>query len=338
MKFLLPIALLVLNTFCKAQETTVRNLVFEGAGIRGIAYAGVIEEFEKAHLLSQINKIGGTSAGAIIALITSLGYNSQEIRNIIENTDFNKFNEGKFLFIGGLHRIKKNYGWYKGNRFDKWLKKVIEEKTLHGEITFLQLHNKGYKDLYITASCLNKQRMIVFSHETYPDMKVKDAVRISMSIPLYFEAIFIDSTGAIISNPEKREDLDLVVDGGIIGNFPIAIFDSVAFDAFNNKIRIPNSETLGIRIDSDLQIENDKSSKELIPLQINSLPSYMEAFYIFILENLNRNDLTEDDWKRTISVSSGDIGPRLKKLSSIQKELLVNNGRQGVIQFLQDEK
>ena len=76
---------------CNAQTPSYKNLVFEGAGIRGIAYAGVLEEFEKAKLLENITKVGGTSAGAIIALTVSLGYNAQEINQLIYNTNFNKF-------------------------------------------------------------------------------------------------------------------------------------------------------------------------------------------------------------------------------------------------------
>jgi NTE family protein len=88
------------------------------------------------------------------------------------------------------------------------------------------LHAKGFKDLYITGTCLNKQQLIVFSYETYPKMKVKDAVRISASIPLYFEAVFIDKDGKVISHPKRKEGLDIMVDGGFTGNFPIRMFDN----------------------------------------------------------------------------------------------------------------
>jgi NTE family protein len=326
------IILILLSNTCRAQ--VYENLVFEGAGIRGIAYAGVLEGMEQAGLLKPISNVAGTSAGALIALTISLGYSSSEIRKIIEDTDFSEFNDGKFLFFGGVHRVSKNYGWYRGNKFDRWISKLIVAKTTNGEITFKELHQKGYKDLYITATCLNKQKLFVFSFKSYPDMKVKDAIRISMSIPLYFEAVLIDHNGVVVKETSNRRDLDLVVDGGIIGNFPISIFDSIGTDSKHNKIRIPNSRTLGVRIDSDSQIESDQVTRELTQQDISDLKSYMEAFYTLILENLNRNQLTEVDWMRTISVSSQDIGPRIKKLSSDQKEKLVSSGRQSMVRFL----
>jgi NTE family protein len=168
--------------------------------------------------------------------------------------------------------------------------------------------------------------MIVFSNETYPNMKIKDAVRISMSIPLYFEAVFIDANGKVYKENNDANNLDVVVDGGILGNFPIAMFDILKQDSIKGQIRIPNTKTLGVRIDSDSQIKNDSLTKALVPIPINNLNDYLEAFYVLILENLNRTSLTEADWARTISVSSAGIGPRIKKLTSQQKELLVNSG------------
>ncbi|MFC5284514.1 patatin-like phospholipase family protein [Pedobacter alpinus] len=304
---------------------TYENLVFEGAGVRGIAYSGVLAELENRKITNNIVKVGGTSAGAITALMVSLGYTSEEIFNIISATKFQKFNDGEFFFIGGFLRMNSKYGWYKGDKFKKWLEKIIISKTGDSEITFSELTQKGLKQLYITATCLNRQKLIVFSAETYPNMKIKDAVRISMSIPLYFEAVFIDSIGQVY-NKNKAANLDVVVDGGIIGNFPIFIFDSLKVDSLNQTIRIPNYKTLGIRIDSDLQIKNDSMSKALVPMPINNMNDYLQAFYVLILENLNRTALISADWERTISVSSVGISPRIKKMSAAQKQSLIKSG------------
>ena len=37
-----------------AQKEAVQNLVFEGAGIRGLAYAGAIAELEKENILDSV--------------------------------------------------------------------------------------------------------------------------------------------------------------------------------------------------------------------------------------------------------------------------------------------
>ena len=329
--------ILVSNFFylpSKAQQKNYQNLVFEGAGIRGIAYAGALEELEKQNILKQIKRVGGTSAGAITALAVSLGYSANEIKDIIYRTNFESFKDGGFSLIGGYIRMKNKYGWYKGNKFIHWLEKIILEKTKDENITFLELHSKGYKDLYITATCLNQQKVVVFSYLNYPHMRVKDAVRISMSIPLYFKAVFIDSVGNIIHKTKNRNDLDIMIDGGMVANFPITLYDSLTLDTANQPIRLPNFQTIGIRIDTENQIQLDKKQGGLEPYPIQTFNDYLKASYVYILESLNRQTLTAADWSRTISVSSSDISPLLKKLSAAQKNTLMQNGRIGVRSFL----
>ena len=307
--------------FILAQSSVkVKNLVFEGAGVRGIAYCGVIQEMESKKLMDSIERVGGTSSGAIVALMISLGYSGKEIENIILKTNFKKFNDGQFFFIGGINRMNKYYGWYKGKKIEKWLKKIIKEKTGDENITFEELNRKGFKDLYITGTSLNKQKPVIFSYETYPKMKVKDALRISISIPLYFEPVYIDSTGTIFNRPRQGQGLDMMVDGGLLENFPIHIFDNAQ----------PDMHTLGFRIDHVAQIENDKGNRTLAEMPIENLNQYFGAFYTIIMENLNRRQLTTSDWQRTVSISDGDVLPKVRKLSKEEVSILIQNGRKAV--------
>jgi NTE family protein len=328
LKILSIILIFFIKTISYSQSQEIKNLVFEGAGIRGIAYAGAIQALEENGITNNIEKVGGTSAGAISSLLFVLGYSSSEMDSIISETDFEDFNDGKYIFFGGISRTKNNYGWYRGEKFKEWIGTLIKNKTGDTETTFWELHQKGYRDLYVTATCLNKQQLVFLSHETYPKMKVKDAVRISMSIPLYFQAVFVDNMGRTYSEQNENNDLDLMVDGGIIGNFPIHIFDTYKFDSLDKEIRIPNYETLGIRIDSDPQIREDSLSRKLAPYPIEDFTDYISAFYIMVIENLNRNNLTKDDWNRTVSVSSVGITPKIKKLTTEQKEMLFRSGKE----------
>jgi len=316
----------------KAQKKDFTNLVFEGGGIRGLVYAGVIEVLEDEGYMNQVKKVAGTSVGAITALMVSLDYKSEEISKIISKTKFQQFNEI------GIHRLNSHYGWYQHNNFMKWLDKIIKAKTGNANITFQEMHNRGYKDLYVTATCLNKQKLIVFSYQNYPDMKVRDAVKTSMSIPLYFEAVFIDSLGNVYDKQVDSLSLDVMVDGGILGNYPLFIFDSITSDSLGNEIRFPNDKTLGIRIDREEQIKNDTTNQELATVPINNLVDYFTAFYILVIEKLNRQEMIPEDWERTISVSSMGIGPRLKNLSKKQKEMLVESGRRSAKIYLEEAK
>ncbi len=70
-------------------------------------------------------------------------------------------------------------------------------------------------------------------------------------------------------------------------------------------------------------------------MPVNNLKEYAVAFYNIILENLNRQTLGEEDWKRTVSISDGAIGPRIRKLSGEEVKTLVENGRSATQNFLQ---
>src|SRR6476620_9787215 len=103
------IKLILIFVLCKlilaAQtRTVIKNLAFEAAGIRGIAYCGAIQEMESRDLMKPVEKVAGTSSGAIVALLVSLGYSGEEIEKLIGETNFKKFNDGNFLFFGGVNR------------------------------------------------------------------------------------------------------------------------------------------------------------------------------------------------------------------------------------------
>lgn len=61
-----------------------RNLVFEGGSIRGLAYPNALRTLVEKGVcsLDRIQRVGGTSAGAITALLVGLGYSLDEIEHL----------------------------------------------------------------------------------------------------------------------------------------------------------------------------------------------------------------------------------------------------------------
>lgn len=318
-----------------------KNLVFEGGGIRGIAYGGVIKELEGAGITPEIRRVAGTSVGSIIAVLLAVGYNGDEIINLVSATNFKKFADGCWGVFGGSKMFVKQYGWYRGKKFTKWLEDMIEKKTGNANLTFAELHlltlKNKYMDLFVTGTNLSKQTSVIFSHETFPDMKIVNAVRISMSIPLFFSSVKIDNKGNFIDD----KNADVMVDGGLASNFPIHIFDekkyqidSTASGSIDDSIFI-NYETLGIRLDRAEQILFDKKNEGLAPYEIENLIDYFGAFYTIVIENLNRHALVKEDWDRTISVNTLGIGPKIRNLSDKEKLNLINSGKKAVDEFLE---
>ncbi|WP_188811537.1 patatin-like phospholipase family protein [Hymenobacter cavernae] len=350
MQRFLPIAAaFLLSVAAQAQHPSdapspYRNLVMEGGGIRGIAYGGALQELEKRGVLAGIQRVGGTSAGAIQAALLAVGYSPAEIIEVVNHTPVQRLNDGRLIFFGGSTRLLKQYGWYRGDQFARYLSELVGRKTGNPDLNLGQLHQLAQagraRDLYVTGTNLTAQRVEVFSYETHPQLRVADAVRISMSIPLYFRAVLLDEQGNVVVKPMKGQKINVLVDGGLLANYPIDLFDKPRYlpnqtsSAQPSNNRIINPETLGLRLDRAEQIAYDTARtgrQQLAPYTISNFGSYIGALYTLAIENLN--PAQPEDWKRTVSISTLGFNPKIKRISEAQKQQLVESGRQGVQVF-----
>jgi NTE family protein len=331
-KFLLVfISALIFQVAGIAQKTFYKNLILEGGGVRGFAYAGAFEVLDSLGILKNIERVGGTSVGAIQATLLAIGYTPKEMMHIAANIPLKAFSDG--FFPGGFSRLKRKFGFYKGEKLTAWIEQLIFAKTGDANITFRQLYElreqKNYKELYITGTDLTYRCLRVFSHEAYPNMRIKDALRISFSIPLYFEPVVINNEGAI--QKQKTGNYHLMVDGGLIANYPIQIFDSTKYISTDGRIKndyIKNNETLGLLLDKPEQFNYNNEGN--YPLAVRSLNDYMKAVYQTIIDKPNPD---EPSFRRTITISHLNLSGRVRKLSTATIQKLVESGRLGVRRF-----
>lgn len=320
------------------------NLVLEGGGIKGMAYGGALQVLDERGLLAPIRRVGGTSAGAIQAALLAVGYTPQEIIRLTQQTPFQEFNDSGFPLIGGGGRLFKQFGWYKGDAFTNYLVGLVKAKTGDGDLTLRQLHERALKgearDLFVTATNLTGQRAEVLSYETHPQLRVADAVRASMSLPLYFRAVFLDADDHVVRKPRKNEKLTVLVDGGLLANYPIDLFDWPRFlpdSAVPRPAdrRVTNPQTLGLRLDVPAQYALDSAGRrELAPADIHDFTSYAAALYTLTHEGLNRAVLRSDDWRRTVSIPTPPLGARVRQLADPDRDALLESGRRAMRAFL----
>ena len=190
-----------------------RNLVFEGGGVKGVAYIGALEVLEKKGILGQIERIGGTSAGAINAVLLALDYTGEQMKPILLGLNFKNFLDSGRGIFSGINRLRKDYGWYKGKYFQKWIGKQIAAKGEPADVTFAQLKANGHRELYLIGTNLNTGYPEVFSNDRTPTMSIAEAARISMSLPVFFAAVRLAPSH------------NVYVDGGVLDNYPLKLFD-----------------------------------------------------------------------------------------------------------------
>lgn len=318
-----------------AQTNTIRNLVFEGGGIKGIAYGGALQVLHQHRLLDSIQRVGGTSVGAITAALLAVGYTPEEIVKTVNALSIKQFNDGQWIFIGGSRRLIKNFGWYRGERIMQWLQSCIALKTNLPNLTFAQLHalaaQNGYRDLYVTGTNLTQQRVEVFSYETYPQMRIADAVRISMSIPLYFKAVLLDSAGKVVPKIQAGQKANVFVDGGLRANFPVFMFDSTKYTSQHQSPNryFDNPETLGFRL---VRSEQLTSPDKPAPYSIDTFGSYIGAFYNMVMSGLNEPAPSQNH--KVIIINSLNFKPRIRKIPLTQKQQLLHSGQEAAKRFL----
>lgn len=306
-----------------------RNIVFEGGGVRGIAYTGALAVLYQQHKLDSLERVGGTSVGAITALLVALNYTPDEMRTVLDDLKIQQFNDGQWFFIGGFSRMARRYGWYRGQRFERWLEGLISPKTGNSYLTFAELHQRRsqrFHDLYVTGTNLTTQRAVVFSHEQTPDMPLKTAVRISMSIRLYFGAVFLDQNNQVVARPRRGQAYQILVDGGITANYPLDLFDTPGH---------PNPETLGLKLERPAQLAQlQTTGNGVATYPIHSLPDYVSAFYNYVIENLNQRGPLADEQRRTIYISMEGIKPRVRRMNVADRTTLIESGKRAATQFL----
>lgn len=319
----------------QVQRGTYRNLVFKGGGIRGISYMGALQVLEEIGILKNIQRVAGASAGAIAATITSFRLSVSDTINIFNTLNYEKIPQSKqmhkhpkYLHIEGnenYYRLFKKFGWHSSEYLYGWLEETIA-RFCNGNrrATFKDFRKFGHRDLFVITSNLSRHRSEVFSAKLTPQVVVADAVRMSMSIPLFFEALRFDG--------QSFGKGDFYVDGGVYDNYPVHIFDGKEYSRNGLSFRKGvNWETLGLYLFPEKTLMHDepdlpKNLWEFILLTgHNFYESYDESSMIDNAIEKQRSIKISDCG---ISMIDFDITPEGEKYQK-----LFNSGRDATREF-----
>lgn len=310
-------------------DMPIRNLVFEGGGVKGIAYVGALQVLQARDLLARVENVGGASAGAITAALVAVGTTAEELNAVLGSTDFASFMDGKGWVIRDAARLFNHYGVHPGDVFEQWCRQQIgsiTQRTLgeaRPDITFAQLEALAerepgrFRKLYVVTTNLTSQLPEVFSAKTRPDVPLYRAVRMSMSIPLFFEAVPFEQ--------------GLYVDGGVSWNYPIDLFDGVARQPVLGRPSVPPEvgvcpETLGFFLGTKAQIDAARQGWKPLPVSITDMKSYTQALFGFMLHTSTLLHVDEAALGRTVFIDNAGVGSTEFTLSAAQMQQLVDNG------------
>lgn len=223
------------------------DLVLEGGGVKGIALVGAIKVLEERGY--RFHRVAGTSAGAIVGSLVAAGVPADRMQEIMEQLDYRRFKDGglltRFGLPGQFASMLATSGIYRGEYLRTWLRDMLDEYNVR---TFADLRGNDPNTslppeqdfrLVVMASDISEGtlRRLPWEYDRYgcvaDEMDVVDAVRASMSIPYFFQAVKLH---------DQVVDADRwLVDGGMLSNFPVAVFD-------RRDNRTPRWPTFGIKL------------------------------------------------------------------------------------------
>ncbi len=181
-------------------------LVLSGGSIKGISQIGALHCLKKNNMLNNIKNIAATSVGSMVGLLICVGYQPIELFKFMKLLNLSQLKKLN------MQNIMTKYGLDDGTRIKLVLKKLINAKGYDSNITFKDFYKKTQINFIVTGACINDKKIHYFSHTEYPEMKVLDAIRISISIPLIFTPCVYEGK--------------IFIDGGCIDNFPIHLFEN----------------------------------------------------------------------------------------------------------------
>ena len=194
------------------QINKYENLVFAGGGTKALAFLGVLKYFDDHNMLKHFKKVIGSSAGALTAMLFACGLNSEQIKNAILELPMSDMKDDDIGIIRDTGRFINEFGYYKGERLEVEIGNILEKYMGDSNINFNNLYKKTGIELTVTLTCVDKAETWYANYSTEPDMEVKKAVRISMSIPWAFASV-------------KYKGYRFC-DGGVYDNFPIDYWDN----------------------------------------------------------------------------------------------------------------
>lgn len=286
--------------------------VFSGGGVKAFSFLGALQSIHHKNL--KIERVAGTSAGAIFASFIAADYKINEIEQLMQHINLKKFLDAPLLsekipFSKWIF-LYFQMGLYKGDLFESWLYDILFKKGIK---TFRDL-KEGYLKVIVSDISLGKlivlpddlKRVYGIDPHTF---HVATAVRMSASFPYFFMPKTLKS---------KENKTSYIVDGGLLSNFPLWVFRNDHAD------RRP---VLGITLsDSMEQVE---------PYKIKNALDMLRALFHAMMKAHDARYISHSKKDNIIFIPVKNVKTTDLTISNQEKQSLIKLGNETTKHFLQ---
>ncbi|GET31842.1 patatin [Prolixibacter bellariivorans] len=214
-QILLFILLIFIGYSLRAQETKHRpkiGLVLSGGGAKGFAHVGVLKVLEEAGI--PIDYVAGTSIGSIVGGFYAMGYDADTLEKIVKSQDWATLLsdqvDRRYIPVFDKHELDRyNLSFPIRSKRISLPSGALNGQNVQDLFSYLALDYQNVTDFsklprsfLCVAADIETGKEVVLKHGYLPL-----AIRASMSVPTAFSAADVDGR--------------LLVDGGIINNFPV---------------------------------------------------------------------------------------------------------------------
>lgn len=262
--------------------------IFSGGGTRLATHIGIIRALEDLKI--DFSSLVGVSGGSIIAALYAKGMSVSELKQLAMTTDFRQFTGFS------LWRLLREGGLSSGDSFEHWIDDLMQGCTFE---------SLNYP-LNILATDLNGGGPVLFSREHTPTVKVSQAVRYSMSIPLFFSF--------------KEFNNQLLVDGAILSE-----------DALFEDWQRDGTPSICFRLQSTQKKQRPIKKRGFL------LPQYVSLLIRTFMTALSREYVHAEYWHNTLVVNTEDISAVDFSMSEATKARLFQIGYDTTMQYLPEK-
>ncbi|MGY0693016.1 patatin-like phospholipase family protein [Virgibacillus sp. FSP13] len=289
------------------------DVVFSGGGVKAYAFLGALTSIEEYK--HDLERVAGTSAGAIVAGFLAARYRLAEIEQLMDELDLKKFLDqpkisnyipfSKWLFL------YFQMGLYKGDKLENWLYEHLAAKNVY---TFSDL-KEGYLKVVVSDLSLGKlvvipddlERVYGIDPKYFP---VAKAIRMSAGFPYFFMPKKL---------PGKTKDKSIIVDGGLLSNFPLWIFDNG--DAAKRPV-------LGVKLSASI--------KDYQPRKIKNAFDMFHALFSTMKQAHDSRYISKSQKNNIIFIPVENIESTNFSITDQTKTNLIESGKKQAEQFLQN--
>lgn len=229
------------------------GLVLSGGGAKGFAHIGVLKVLEEAGI--KIDYIGGTSMGSVIGGLYASGYNASQIDSIFKQTNFDE------LINDYIPRSSKNFY---GKKNDELYAIVLPFSNFRVGIP--EALSKGMYNYNLLSSLTRNVRHVRdFNKLPTPFLCIGTNIETGEEVLLnkgnLVQAMMASSAFPSLFTPVEI-DGNLLVDGGVVNNYPIQEVRNLGADII-----------IGVDVQDDLLKRKNLKNATRILVQITNLQS-----------------------------------------------------------------